>query len=129
VRQSLPILVLFAILGIVGLYAIKPRHSRTKSRPAPLADIHGGIKSALDAFKVDNGTYPKGSNGLVELVQQPAGATNWRGPYLEKLPIDWWGNKYIYESPGKHNPNGYDLFTTGPDGKAGTDDDIGNWMN
>ena len=29
--------------------------------------------------------------------------------------------------PGKHNPNGFDLFSVGPDGKAGTDDDIGNW--
>ena len=120
-----------AILGIIAfLYAIKPRlGSHTESRPAPLADIHGGIKSALDAFKVDTGAYPKGSNGLVELVQQPIGATNWRGPYLDKLPVDWWGHNYIYEYPGKHNPNGYDLFSAGPDGKAGTDDDIGNWMN
>jgi general secretion pathway protein G len=95
---------------------------------AARADIYGGIKSALDAFKVDTGAYPKGSNSLVELVQQPIGATNWRGPYLDKLPVDWWGHNYIYEYPGKHNPNGYDLFSAGPDGKPGTDDDIGNWM-
>lgn len=94
-----------------------------------IADIRGGIKSALDELKVDTGSYPKGCNGLLELVQQPAGATNWRGPYLDKLPVDPWGHKYIYEYPGKHNTNGFDLFSTGPDGKPGTDDDIGNWMN
>ena len=105
------------------------------SHPAPIAaiaaaqaDIKGGIKSTLDQFKLDTGAYPKGSNGLVELVQQPIGATNWRGPYLDKLPVDWWGHKYIYEYPGKHNTNGYDLFSAGPDGKPGTGDDIGNWM-
>ena len=120
-----------AILGIIAfLYAIKPRlGSHTESRPAPLADIHGGIKSALDAFKVDTGAYPKGSNGLLELVHQPIGATNWHGPYFDppKWPVDPWGNKYIYEYPGKHDTNGYDLFSAGPDGKPGTDDDIVNW--
>ncbi|HEX7576494.1 MAG TPA: type II secretion system protein GspG, partial [Verrucomicrobiae bacterium] len=97
----------------------------------PKVDINGGIKSALDAFKMDVGSYPKGSNGLVELVQQRIGATNWHGPYFDppKWPVDPWGHKYIYEYPGKHNPDGYDLSSAGPDGKAGTGDDIGNWMN
>jgi general secretion pathway protein G len=124
-------LVLFAILGIVVFYSIKPRilGSGPSYPVSAMADTHGGIESALDAFKVDTGSYPKGSNGLFELVQQQAGATNWHGPYLAKLPVDPWGHKYIYENPGKHNTNGYDLFSAGPDGKAGTADDIGNWMN
>jgi general secretion pathway protein G len=119
-----------AIVGIVVFYAIMPRIGHGgHSHPAPVrADINGGIRSALNAFKVDTGSYPKGSNGLLELVQQPIGATNWHGPYLEKLPVDPWGHKYIYEYPGKHQRNGYDLFSAGPDGKAGTDDDFGNWM-
>ena len=79
---------------------------------------------------MDTGHYPKGSNGLLELVQQPVGATNWHGPYYQpQMLVDQWGHKYIYEYPGKHNTNGYDLFSAGPDGKTGTDDDIGNWEN
>ena len=35
--------------------------------------------------------------------------------------------KQIHHYPGKHNPNDYDLLSAGPDGKEGTDDDIGNW--
>ena len=121
---------MLAIVGIVVFYAIRPRIGHGgHSHPALVrADINGGIRSALNAFKVDTGSYPKGSNGLLELVQQPIGATNWHGPYLEKLPVDPWGHKYIYEYPGKHQTNGYDLFSAGPDGKAGTDDDFGNWM-
>ena len=76
---------------------------------------------------MDNGYYPKGKNGLGDLVQQPRDAQNWHGPYLDKLPNDPWGNDYIYECPGKHNPSSYDLLSVGPDGKAGTEDDIGNW--
>ena len=34
---------------------------------------------------------------------------------------------YNYVVPGKHNPTGYDLYSSGPDRTPGTDDDIGNW--
>ena len=124
-----------ALLGIGVFYAIRPRigfsgavEARTT---AAYADIHGGIKSALDSFDADTGHYPQGSNGLLELVRQSSGATNWHGPYYDPpvLPVDPWGRKYIYEFPGKHGTNGYDLFSAGPDGKAGTEDDIGSWMN
>ena len=90
-------------------------------------DIVGPIKSALGQYEVDNGHYPIGTNGLLELCQKPDGATNWLGPYLEKVPVDWWGKNYFYEYPGKHNPDSYDLFSAGPDGRIGTADDIDNW--
>jgi general secretion pathway protein G len=131
VRPSLTFWLLLAILGIV-LYAIfTPRIGRNVQArtTAAYADINGGIKSALGQFKLDTGSYPKGSNGLVELVQQASGTTHWHGPYLDRIPIDPWGNKYFYECPGRHNTNAYDLFSAGPDGRIGTEDDIGNWQN
>ena len=90
---------------------------------AARADI-SAIKTALDAFEVDNGYYPK---SLADLIQQPTEAKNWHGPYLEKVPSDPWGSNYEYTYPGRHNANGYDLWSDGPDAKSGTDDDIGNW--
>lgn len=88
-------------------------------------DINVGIKSAIDRFKMANGYYPK---SFQDLVQQPDDTKSWHGPYFNppNLPIDPWGNTYIYELPGKHNPDSYDLFS-GPDGWIGTEDDIGNW--
>ena len=88
------------------------------------ADINGGIKSALGQYEVDNGI----------LSQEPAGFDRAAAERQElaraifesaKLPVDPWGNPYIYYYPGKHNPNSYDLLSAGPDGKEGTDDDIG----
>ena len=128
-----------AILGILALlYALVPPkthgHGGEQARiKAAYADIrnggfHGGFKTALDAYEVDIGSYPK---SLQDLFQQPSGATNWHGPYFDPpvLPVDPWGTPYIYECPGKHNPNGYDLSSAGPDGRIGTADDINNWTN
>jgi general secretion pathway protein G len=122
-------LLVVTIIGILAALVIPKIMGRSEQarNTAAHADINGGIKSALDSFEVDNGYYPKGKNGLGDLVQQPRDAKNWHGPYLDKLPTDPWSNPYIYEYPGKHNPSSYDLYSVGPDGKAGTEDDIGNW--
>ena len=87
-------------------------------------DIMGRIKTALDRYQIDNGYYPSNFN---DLLQQPSDAKHWSGPYLDEIPQDRWGHNYIYEFPGKHNPNSYDLMSLGQDGKKGTEDDIGNW--
>jgi general secretion pathway protein G len=121
------ILLVVTIIGILAALVI-PRIAGTGERArvtAAQADINGGIKSALGQYEVDNGFYPK---SLQDLIQQPGNAKNWHGPYLDNLPLDPWQNPYIYYYPGKHNPTSYDLLSVGPDGKEGTDDDIGNWM-
>ncbi len=48
-------------------------------------------------------------------------------PNEENRLIDPWGHAYQYRNPGKHNANGYDIYSMGLDGVVGTDDDIGNW--
>jgi general secretion pathway protein G len=120
-------LLVVTIIGILAALVIPKLTGRTKQTQITAAktDINAGIKTALDAFEVDNGFYP---HSLQDLLQQPSNAKNWHGPYLDKLPVDPWGNPYIYSYPGKHNSTGYDLYSMGPDGKEGTDDDIGNWM-
>jgi len=124
------LMLVVTIIGILAALVIpkiagKGEEAREK---AAYADIHGGIKSALDSYEVDNGFYPK---SLQDLLQQPSNARNWHGPYLDPpvLPKDPWGNPYVYYYPGKHNPTGYDLLSVGPDGKEGTDDDIVSWSN
>jgi general secretion pathway protein G len=101
-----------------------------RTEQAKIAAAKSDLKSlgtVLDAFEVDNGSYPRGSSGLNDLIQPPRDAQNWRGPYIEKLMSDPWGNAYIYEYPAKNNPAGYDLSSMGPDGQANTEDDIANW--
>ena len=132
-RRAFTLVEIMLVVVIIGILAalVIPKIAGSSERArvtAATADINGGIKSALGQYEVDNGFYPK---SLQDLLQQPANAKNWHGPYFDppKLPVDPWGNPYIYYFPGKHNPGSYDLLSTGPDGKEGTEDDIGNWAN
>lgn len=83
--------------------------------------------AALDAYRLDNGRYPSTDQGLVSLWREPRLdplPRNWRGPYLRKaIPMDPWGNRYIYRSPGEASPWGYDLLSYGEDGQPGGEDD------
>ena len=128
-RRAFTLVEMLLVVTIIGILAalVIPRIAGTSDRArktAAHADINGGIKSALGAYEVDNGNYPK---SLQDLLVQPSNARNWHGPYLEKIPQDPWGNNYLYYYPGKHNQNSYDLLSVGPDGKEGSEDDIGNW--
>ncbi len=79
------------------------------------------------------GELPSTTEGLTALLLAPANKhEKWKGPYLEvsppdRMPIDPWLHDYVYRFPGMHNKDSYDIFSCGPDGIAGTDDDIGNW--
>jgi general secretion pathway protein G len=119
-------LLVVTIIGILAALVIPKIVGRGEQarQTAAMADITGGIKSALGQYEVDNGFYPK---SLQDLLVQPSNAKNWHGPYLDKLPVDPWGTPYVYYYPGKHSGNSYDLSSDGPDGKEGTDDDIVSW--
>ncbi|HKT09245.1 MAG TPA: type II secretion system major pseudopilin GspG [Gemmatimonadaceae bacterium] len=89
---------------------------------------------ALDAYRLDNDSYPTTAQGLESLWTKPVTGDlprNWRGPYLRKdVPLDPWGRPYAYVAPGVENPAGYDLYTLGRDGKVGgadEDADITSW--
>jgi general secretion pathway protein G len=92
------------------------------------------LGAALDSYRLDNGRYPSTVQGLDALMMVPNAEprpVNWRGPYLRKaVPLDPWGNPYVYASPGQVNPNGYDLASLGADGQPGgegEDADVTSW--
>jgi general secretion pathway protein G len=120
------VLVILASLAavVVPKFAGRSQQAKTTAARSQISIF----EMALDAFEVDNGYYPPSGEGLNELLDQPANAPDWHGPYLKRaIPLDPWGNPYYYEYPGKQNQDGYDLMSTGPDGREGGDDDITNW--
>lgn len=122
-------LLVLVILGTLAAIVIPKFAGRSEQARVTAAESQiANFETALDAFEVDNGYYPKGSDGLYQLVEQPSDAKNWKGPYLRHgIPNDPWGNAYIYECPGANNTSGYDISSMGPDGRNGTDDDLNNW--
>lgn len=126
--EMLLVLVIIGTLAAIVIPKIANRGAEARVTAAQ-AQINS-FGTALDMFEVDNGYYPKGKDGLRDLLQAPREATAWKGPYLKsEIPADPWGNAYIYDCPGKHNPTGYDLSSAGPDGRAGNEDDIASWTS
>jgi general secretion pathway protein G len=124
------ILLVVTIIGILAALVIPKivgRGEEARKKKA-FADVNGGIKTILGMYEVDNGSYPKSLN---DLIQQPSDAKSWHGPYFDppNLPIDPWDHPYVYVYPGRHNTSSYDLYSIGPDGQDGTADDIGNWLS
>jgi general secretion pathway protein G len=122
------LMLVVTIIGILAALVVPKMVGRSEQarQTAARADI-AAFSTALDAFEVDNGYYPKGSAGLADLMAAPRDARNWHGPYVKEVSKDPWGNNYIYECPGRHNPNGYDLSSAGTDGRPNTEDDITSW--
>ena len=119
-------LLVLMILGVLAAIVVPKMANRGQDAriKATVTQI-SAFKTALDMFEVDNGYYPKGRNGLLDLVQKPRDASNWHGPYLDSIPKDPWGNDYIYECPGRHNPASLDISSLGP---PNDNTPIGNWQ-
>ena len=89
------------------------------------------LESAVDTYRLDIGRYPTTEQGLAALREKPDGVDKWDGPYLRKeLPLDPWGNPYVYESPSEHGE--YAIMSYGADGTLGgegDDMDIVSWKD
>ena len=119
--ELLLVMTILAILAGIVLPKMAGRGEEARQKAA-ITQI-STFGTALGAYEVDNGFYPPGREGLQALMVKPRNAMNWHGPYMEKdIPTDPWGKPYVYECPGRHNPSGYDLYATGPDGIV-----YGNW--
>ena len=126
--ELLLVLVILAVLAAVVATRFTGRSEQARNTAAR-TDI-ASLETALDAFEIDAGRFPTSEEGLEALIEQPSGVQKdaWRGPYIKRgVPKDPWGNQYNYQQPGRHNTSSYDLSSSGPDGQAGTEDDIINW--
>lgn len=131
----LEIIIVVFILSILAAIVAPRIIGRTDDARIAEAKIQiRNFETALKLFKIDNGFYPSTEQGLQALVEKPTIGeipTRYReGGYLEqkKIPLDPWGNPYIYLCPGLHGD--YDLMSLGADGKEGgegKDADIKSW--
>lgn len=123
------VVIIIAALSAMVVPRLSNRSEQAKIAVAD-ADINSNIGLALKLYKLDNGRYPTTAQGIKSLITKPTSSPapqNWNGPYLETDPLDPWKEEYKFKSPGEHNTSGYDLYSVGPDGVEGNDDDIKNW--
>lgn len=127
------VMVVVVILGILAALVVPKVMSRPdEARLVAARQDIGGLLQALKLYRLDNRRYPSSEQGLRALVEKPAQPPlpdNWKpGGYVERLPLDPWGQPYQYLNPGLRGE--IDVFSFGADGVAGgegADADIGNW--
>ncbi|AMJ56405.1 MULTISPECIES: type II secretion system major pseudopilin GspG [Stenotrophomonas] len=114
------IMVVVVIIGILAALVVPKVMGRPDQAKVTVArgDLKA-IASALEMYRLDNRSYPDTQQGLEALVQRPpTGADNWNPEgYLARMPVDPWGNPYLYLAPG--SKGAYDLWSHGADGREG----------
>ena len=125
-------LVLVILMVLASLAGVAVNQSRTNAFIRAASSQIGLFKAPLELYRMDVGDLPATQQGLDSLRNAPSDLSNpdkWKGPYLnEPIPKDPWDNEYQYEYPGSHEEDAPDIWSWGPDGIDGTDDDIGNWV-
>ncbi|KJS39845.1 MAG: general secretion pathway protein GspG [Hyphomonas sp. BRH_c22] len=123
VTVSIMALLATAVVISVGPVLSKSRVDRAR------ADI-AALESGLEQYSFDMFNYPGADAGLGALKTPPNNdkADQYRpGGYIKRIQQDPWGNDYHYAVPGPRSGGAYDVYSAGPDGEPGNDDDIGNW--
>lgn len=123
--ELLVVIVILAILAVVVIPKVTGRIQDAKISSA--ASTVSTLDGELEKYKLDTGEYPTMDEGLTVLEKNASNNPKWNGPYVKNgLAKDPWGNDYNYRIPSEHDGD-YDVFSSGPDGQAGSADDIGNW--
>lgn len=132
------VLLVLVILVVLMGFAVPSLLGSKKKADIDAAKTQIGLfRTSLEKYALDLNVFPTTEQGLDSLVEKPSDLeeekqANWAGPYIsvsgKEAPKDPWGHKYSYEYPPTHGSGEYpDIWSAGPDGKEGSEDDIVNW--
>lgn len=82
------------------------------------------LEIAVSLYRMDIGTCPSDDEGLAVLIEAPADETmagRWKGPYLSgtEVPMDPWGNPYVYRTSDDETAPAFEIVSFGADGREG----------
>ena len=122
--EVLLVLVILVILASMGGLFVR-RAQQGAMVNAAKTQI-GSFKSCIETYQLGVRNYPTSSAGLQSLLAAPSDLPNparWQGPYfdLKQIPLDPWDKPYQYQLV---NNDSYVIWSLGPDGTDGTEDDI-----
>jgi general secretion pathway protein G len=124
------VMIVIFIIGMIAALVI-PNVGGSKSTAElkkAAIDIQN-LENALQMYKLNANRFPTTEQGLEALVSipsiEPVPRNYPEGGIINRLPQDPWGGDYILLSPGEIKP--VEIYSVGPDGIDGTEDDIGSW--
>ena len=110
------IILVVVIIGILAGIAIPRMGGKTEK--AKIAAARSNVQSigmGIQEYEIMNGEYP---SSLDALLDESKG-----GPFMEKksIPLDPWGNPFVYAVPGARNTHTFDLSS------SGHEEEVNNW--
>ena len=123
--EMILVLAIIGVLVSLGIFAMKNVIIDAEHGKAA-ADIRT-LETNIVRYRTMAGVIPTQAQGLEAFAKKPTGnpaPKNWYKLMDESALTDPWGHPYQYRNPGKKNPGGYDIYSMGPDGKDGTEDDV-----
>lgn len=137
-RRGFTLLEILLVVGLLALLAafaipnfVTAGEDAKKKMVKAAIGSNGTLMQAIDMYKFNTGQWPEELKYLIQKPSDDDVAKKWTGPYLKDMSglKDPWDNDFMYQAPGQRNENGVDLWSKGPDGRDGTDDDITNWSD
>ena len=130
VVMGIIIIIAAAVLTVIPGMRQKTQEKATKA-------FMERLEIAIEQYYDDKRSYP--STGITNLVTALQSSDPTKKQYIEfddseingSDIVDYWGNPFVYTTPGTRNTGTYDLYSLGVDGtsaSSGDDaDDINNW--
>lgn len=115
------LLVLAIIVALGGVVAVSVFSMQDKADAQTAKTQLSGLENAIKLYRIDMKVLP---DRLEDLVMQPSNlppGKTWQPYFDRQIPLDPWNQQYVYE---KIDNRTFNLYSLGPDGAQGTDDDI-----
>ena len=142
-RRGFTLLEVLLVIAILGMLATVGIVLLTGTREGAKIDITRTlvdvVSNTLETYSMHLEQYPtEEQGGLKALLEKPQFedeklAEKWRGPYLKREPLDAWKRPLGYRleevNVGGMTRTVPRIWSNGPDGQEGTDDDIKNWSD
>jgi general secretion pathway protein G len=109
--ELLVVMGILAVLTAIATPQVMGYFNKAKTESVQLQIQN--INTALELYYMENGTYPSSDEGLRALVEAPAAAPRWNGPYLKQTQAltDPWGHPYQYVYP--NDTGQYTVYSLG----------------
>lgn len=130
IEVMIAIAIILLLAGIVGLTLFKQQdEAKINITKIQMRSIESGLKE----FRRIYGRWPMDEEGLAvlwdkEVLDPDADEAKWKKFLEKKVPTDVWGGEWGYRQVSENgDEDEFDLWSNGPDGEEGTDDDLTSW--
>ncbi|MBQ18092.1 MAG: type II secretion system protein GspG [Planctomycetaceae bacterium] len=127
----LEVLLVLAILIAIAAMVVPNLIGRGDEANKDITRINiANFEKAAQMYRIDNKRWPEGgAQEVLELLMEGVDDQGrQRAPYLDKIPMDAWDQPLLYEYPTQQvgNTDRPLIYSLGPNGIEGGDDDITN---